>query len=406
MKASSVRWFYLGIGTVMMLFVGIIYAWSILKQPLSTEMQWSQGALGFNYTLTMACFCLGGIVSGTLAQRVSHKLVLIISAAMAGTGFYAATLVQPGTIWLLYLSYGCLCGLGIGGIYNTVISVVTAWFPDKRATVSGIMMMGFGSSSLLLGSVAGALMERLGWRAIYISIGASIFIICTLSAMIIRKNGPAASQKADQGKGTREPDGYSAQEMMKQISFWKFYLLAILLTAIGSYVISAARDLTVFVGAGSTLAIASTGILSVSNGFGRIASGIVFDRLGWKKSIFTAGVISVVSTVFLLCAVLANSIALLIIGIIVVGLSYGFMPPITSGYISTVYGGRHFPLNFSIANTMIIFASFSATIGGVLVGNSGSYAPVCMMLLAFAVLGVLIILSLIRGKGTATPDAR
>jgi MFS family permease len=53
--------------------------------------------------------------------------------------------------------------LGIGTVYNVVISTITSWFPDKRATASGIMMMCFGASSLVLGPVSGKLIHMLGW---------------------------------------------------------------------------------------------------------------------------------------------------------------------------------------------------------------------------------------------------
>ena len=33
----SVRWGYLAIGVVAMLFAGVLYAWSILKAPLTDE---------------------------------------------------------------------------------------------------------------------------------------------------------------------------------------------------------------------------------------------------------------------------------------------------------------------------------------------------------------------------------
>lgn len=36
----SVRWFYLAIGVIAMLFAGILYAWSILKSPLTAEFGW------------------------------------------------------------------------------------------------------------------------------------------------------------------------------------------------------------------------------------------------------------------------------------------------------------------------------------------------------------------------------
>ena len=40
-NTASVRWLYLAVGTVTMLFAGIIYAWSILKTPLATEFGWA-----------------------------------------------------------------------------------------------------------------------------------------------------------------------------------------------------------------------------------------------------------------------------------------------------------------------------------------------------------------------------
>lgn len=53
----SVRWSYLAIGVVAMLFAGVLYAWSILKAPLATEFGWKASALALNFTLAMSFFC-------------------------------------------------------------------------------------------------------------------------------------------------------------------------------------------------------------------------------------------------------------------------------------------------------------------------------------------------------------
>lgn len=50
------RWRYLAVSAVGLLFVGIIYAWSILKVPFSAEFGWEPSKLAFNYTLTMCFF--------------------------------------------------------------------------------------------------------------------------------------------------------------------------------------------------------------------------------------------------------------------------------------------------------------------------------------------------------------
>ena len=46
------------------------------------------------------------------------------------------------------------------------------------------------------------------------------------------------------------------------------------------------------------------------------------------------------------------------------GLSYGCSPPISSAFVSVFYGTKHFAMNFSIANTMLIPTSFTATLAG------------------------------------------
>ena len=52
----SVRWFYLVIGVVAMLFAGVLYAWSILKTPLTNEFGWSASQLALNFTLLLSLF--------------------------------------------------------------------------------------------------------------------------------------------------------------------------------------------------------------------------------------------------------------------------------------------------------------------------------------------------------------
>ena len=62
----SIRWTYMVVGVVAMLFAGVLYAWSILKSPLATEFSWGASELALNFTLAMTFFCIGGLLSVTL----------------------------------------------------------------------------------------------------------------------------------------------------------------------------------------------------------------------------------------------------------------------------------------------------------------------------------------------------
>ncbi|MFP3154717.1 MFS transporter [Lachnospiraceae bacterium ZAX-1] len=388
------RWKYLIVGVVMMLFSGIIYAWSILKSPLAMEFGWDNAALGLNFTITMACFCLGGILGSIITKKISPRITIMLSSLVIFTGFFLSSRMQ-GAIGVLYISYGGMCGLGIGVVYNVVISTVSGWFPDQRATASGALMMGFGASSLVLGSITGQLIGMVGWRQAYFLLGISILVILSLGAMLIT---PVPTTMVFPAKNERKQEDqqmeYTTGEMVQSLSFWKFYMLAILLSSIGSSVISFAKDVLLQVGAAETLAIILVGVLSVCNGLGRIVSGFLFDRVGRRKTMLLANAMAIIAPAITLFALVGSSIPLMILGMVVVGFSYGAMPPISSGFVNSFYGPKHFASNFGIANTMLVPASFSATISGMIVNTTGSFIGVFIMLLCFAVVGLMINLSL------------
>lgn len=155
----SIRWFYLTIGVITMSFAGVLYAWSILKSPLSKEFGWSTSQLALNFTIAMSFFCIGGLLGANLIKRIGCLITLIIAGVLSAIGFISTALLQDVSVIMLYFSYGVLSGLGIGIAYNVVISTVSAWFPDKKGLCSGCLMMGFGASALILGNIANALFQ-------------------------------------------------------------------------------------------------------------------------------------------------------------------------------------------------------------------------------------------------------
>lgn len=392
----SVRWVYLVVGIIAMLFAGIIYAWSILKSPFSADFGWTTENLALNFTLTMTFFCVGGFVGARLAKRIGAKLSIIISGILAAVGFVLTSFLGGGSVALLYVTYGLLAGLGIGIAYNVIIATVSAWFPDKKGLCSGCLMMGFGASALILGNLAASMMEgTLGWRTTYLILGIALGVVLVVAGLILKKPGadvalpqPKAAKAAS--KESFEARDFTTGEMLRRPSFWMAFLCLVFLTAVGSSVISFAKDLALSVGAATSLATTLVGVLSVCNGLGRIITGAVFDAMGRRFTMIAASVITVVAAGVTLLAVSIGSLPLCIVGLCLTGISYGTSPTVSSAFTSAFYGQKYFSTNFSIVVFNMMFASFIATGASKLLVISGGYVVPFVMLLALTVISLIL----------------
>lgn len=397
MKIGTVRWLYLTMGILSMFVSGIIYAWSILKAPLGEVFGWDASQLTMNYTITMCLFCLGGIASGLLSKKWKSKVILILAAVLACVGFGLVSILT-GELLALYLSYGVMCGFGIGMAYNAVISTVNAWFPDKKGLCSGALMMGLGVSSLLLGHLASQMIEapNIGWRTTYLILGFVTGGVLLATAFVIRLPSEAERvqldalcEKETSGEKIAVPD-YTPSALLKRLSFWKFFLFLVSMAATGSTVISLAKDLALSAGATAAFATTLVGVLSVSNGLGRILCGWAFDSYGRKPVMLATSVVTIGASLCLLLSTTMQSVLLVVIGLCATGLSYGSVPTISSAFVGAFYGSKHFPTNFSLANTMLIPASCLATCSTALISQTESYVPAFVLLMAVAFIGLVV----------------
>ncbi|MBO5883701.1 MAG: MFS transporter [Clostridia bacterium] len=402
MKSNNInkRWFILVIGVITMLFAGIIYAWSILKVPFKDEVGFSTGNLAFSYTLTMCFFCIGGFLSGQLVRRIGTRITILLAGILAGSGIALAGIIAPiATVWLFF-SYSFLAGLGIGMAYIAIISTVNSYFPDRKGLSSGILMMGFGASTLILGKVAVRMFASpLGWKTTYIVIGAVIGIVLIVSAIFITPPSPdmvfpTAKRKASVREEVFEERDYTPSEMIRRFTFWRAFLALVCFTAVGSSVISFANDLALSVGAEANLATTLVGVLAVCNGLGRILTGVVFDTLGRRFTMIGATVLTTIAASATLVSVVISSLPLCVVGLCLTGLSYGTSPTVSSAFTLAFYGKKHFASNLSISNFNLMAASFIATACTALQTSSGGYVVPFALLLILAVISILLNLSI------------
>jgi len=152
---ESKRWIIAIAAVIMQLCLGTVYAWSVFKKPLMSTHGWGETQTQLTFIIFMFTIGIAAAFGGTLVDKKGPKFV----ATIGGILFGGATLLsgfadQIGSLFVLYLTYGLIGGLGNGFCYVTPIATLIRWFPDKRGLVTGLAVMGFGFGAFFMGRIA------------------------------------------------------------------------------------------------------------------------------------------------------------------------------------------------------------------------------------------------------------
>ena len=179
--------------------------------------------------------------------------------------------------------------------------------------------------------------------------------------------------------------------MVKKPSFWLYYVWAIALSAAGLALISQASSVVWEASASQTAGAVATivGLISICNALGRVLFGGMYDKYGRSLSMQLVNILFIVTSGVLILALTAKSVVVVIIGFILGGLAYSGITPTNSAFCRAYFGPANYPVNFSLINSNLIFASFGSTVSGALFDASGSYNVTFFLIIGLAVVGIL-----------------
>src|SRR6202140_450884 len=138
------RWLIPPAALCVHLCIGQAYAFSVFNLPLtkligitkSAPDDWKLTDLGWIFSI--AIFFLG------------------FSPPVLGRAFG----VSVHQLWIVYLGYGVLGGIGLGLGYISPVSTLIKWFPDRPGMATGMAIMGFGGAAMIAAPLSVWLMAR------------------------------------------------------------------------------------------------------------------------------------------------------------------------------------------------------------------------------------------------------
>lgn len=380
-------------GTAMLLINGVIYAWSIYSTPFGAGFGWSSAQLGACFTVMLASFCLGGVFGGAVANRRGVRVSIPIGGILGCIGFVLCMFLQAHLIWLLFVSFA-ISGIGVGFVYNGVISAVVPRFPDKKGLASGVLLMGFGASSLVLGGLASRLIASpgFGWHLTYILTGALLLAAAFIGLPFVLP--PRVDRDTHAAAPAR---GLTPRQMLRTKRFWLLFGSAVIGTGFGSGLIAHASYIFVEGGASESVAALAVGLVSVMNGLGRIVFGMLNDRCGFRISLLADAVLYIAAGL-IAALVLGSSAAVLVVVMMLIGACYGAVPTISASLAEEFFGPAHYGRNLGIVNLSILVGSFASTAAGAIQTSTGSYAQAFYLFVGLEAVALVLILLLGRTK--------
>ena len=91
------------ISLLTLIFLGLIYAWSIFVVPLENEFGWSRSETSLTFTISIMAFCLSMMFGGFFNGKKDKPLVsLIIAAILIAAGFIMTS--RAGSLLGFYIS--------------------------------------------------------------------------------------------------------------------------------------------------------------------------------------------------------------------------------------------------------------------------------------------------------------
>ena len=386
-QIKSKRMVYLALSTLTLLFLGLIYAFSMFAAPMCQAFGLEKSAVGLTFNIMMITFCIGAVIGSQIEGKIGVKNTIIIAAVLFFLGFAGTGLFGTGSIMVVYVFYGVLGGLGVGVGYNSIIATTNVWFPDKVGFSSGVLMMGFGLGSLILGTLSVNLVPTLGLGTVFIAIGVITAVVAVIAAIVLRR--PPANIVSLMAPEKVSGSGYDPGDddmPLKTASFYVYWVWAIIVIAIGLATIGNCASDAQMVGLDAAFATLLVGLVSTCNGLARVVIGMIYDKTNVKVTMLVDGLIAVAACACIIGAFTTGISALYVVGAFCCGFCYGGVPVVASAFARQRFGQKNYPLNLSLANFAIVFGSLLNVLVQGIVGGDARLA-------VFTIMGVLSIVA-------------
>jgi len=303
--AGYSRWLVPPAALAIHLSIGQVYAFSVFKNPLlalhgADGSVWDLKEVGYIFSIAIAFLGISAAVFGAWLEKAGPRRAMFYAAVCFGLGFIIASFgASSHQLWLIYLGYGAIGGIGLGLGYISPVSTLIKWFPDRPGLATGLAIMGFGGGAMIGGPLANNLMAHFkaaGDPSIpytMITMGVLYFIFMMFGVFTIRvpPDGwkPAGWVPPTKHSALVSDHNVAVHDAWKTPQFWLLWVVLFVNVTAGIGILEQAAPMIQDLfkgGVGPVAAVGFVGLLSIFNMAGRFFWASTSDFIGRKGTYF------------------------------------------------------------------------------------------------------------------------
>ena len=393
-RPAASRWVQLLLGLVVMMAISSPqYVWTLFVKAFQAATGAGLPTVQITFSVLIVLKTLFSHAQGWLVDRFGPKTLIALGAALTGLGWMLSASVD--SIWMLFLTYGVLCGVGTGIVYVGVVGLMARWFPDRRGFAIGIVAAGYGMGAMLTTFPISSMLAASGAPRTLVVFGLILGGVGVLAALGLREPRPEEilAPAASQARG----NNVAPANMLKTPIFWLMFVMMTMMSTGGLMVTSNFASFARDFGVADVLVLGLAALpfaLTVDrllNGFTRPFFGWVSDRIGREN---TMGLAFGLEGLAILLLLLFSGVApafIVLSGLVFFG--WGEIFSLFPSTLTDTFGSRYATTNYGF---LYIAQGPGSILGGPVAASirvaTGSWTPVFGVAVAMDILTALLAL--------------
>ena len=286
MENSRYRWVIVAAGGLLgCVAIGGMFSLPVLLQPIARDTGWSVTGVSGAMTAGFLAMALTSMIWGNLTDRFGPRPVVLTGSIVIAASLALAS--QATSLLAFQFIFGVLVGGATAAIFAPMMATVTGWFDTHRSLAVSLVSAGMGMAPMTMSPLVAWLISHHDWRTTMLIMSGIVAAIMIPVSLLVRRPPAFDAAQSAPADGAAMPADMSLGEALRSPQFIILIATSFFCCATHSGPIIHTVSYAVSCGIPMIAAVTIYSVEGFAGMFGRIAFGLLGDRLGAKRVLVT-----------------------------------------------------------------------------------------------------------------------